>query len=246
MVLNEDRKQVKIQKVARDMTEDCVYPFRKINDHYFIEVEGGLWLVDTGAPITFGTTKALNICGEHFHFNNTYLSLSTQSLSEFIGTACNGLLGMDILRVHDILFDSARGEAVFGDLKVMDETSAVPLEDFMGIPVLPVGVNDRTYRMFFDTGAQLSYFQDASIHEHTEAGEMEDFFPDNGRFSTQTYYVEMMIGSYPMILRSGMLPGLLGMTLQLANVQGIIGNQIFNYAKSIHFSSREKVLRITI
>lgn len=228
------------------MTDDCVYPFKKINDQYFIEVEGGLWLVDTGAPITFGTTRALNLCGEHFHFNNTYLSLSTQSLSEFIGTACNGLLGMDILRVHDILFDTARGEATFSRLLEVNEINPVPLEDFMGIPVLPVGVKDRTYRMFLDTGAQLSYFQDESIHEYLKAGEMEDFFPDIGRFSTQTYNVEMMIGSNTMVFRSGILPGLLGMTLQLANVQGIIGNQIFHYAKRIYFSSREKVLRITI
>lgn len=224
------------------MMDACVYPLKKINSHYFLEIEGGMWLVDTGAPITFGTTKALNICGEHFHFNNTYLSLTTESLSEFIGTPCSGLLGMDLLRVHDIIFDLHKGEATFTQEKVIPAGTGITLEDFMGIPILPVEISGEQFRMFFDTGAQLSYFQNKGITSSTPGAEIEDFFPDVGKFITRTYQVEMRIGEKIFNLISGILPGLLGASLQLANVQGIIGNQIFDFVKKINFSPRSKMI----
>jgi hypothetical protein len=84
----------------------------------------------------------------------------------------------------------------------------------------------RTTGLFFDTGAQISYFQDESLSTYPSAGELTDFYPGFGQFQTDTYNVPIRIGSEQFTIRCGKLPGLLGMSLAMADVQGILGNQI--------------------
>jgi len=45
----------------------------------------------------------------------------------------------------------------------------------MGIPIVTARIADRDYRMFFDTGAQFSYFQEDSLSNFPYAGSVTDF-----------------------------------------------------------------------
>lgn len=80
--------------------------------------------------------------------------------------------------------------------------------------------------MFFDTGAQVSYFQDDLLATFPPAGVVSDFYPGVGQFETDTFMVPFVLGEEAFSLRCGQLPDLLGMTLQMARVQGIVGNAI--------------------
>ena len=82
------------------------------------------------------------------------------------------------------------------------------------------------HRMFFDTGAQISYFQDDALSSFPTRGVLKDFFPGMGEFETQTHDVPVGIESMEFMLRCGSLPGLLGMTLGLAGTAGIVGNEV--------------------
>jgi hypothetical protein len=96
----------------------------------------------------------------------------------------------------------------------------------MGIPILTARISDSDYRMFFDTGAQISYLQDDAITGFPPAGSVTDFYPGVGQFQTDTYQVQVGLGDCAFTLRCGTLPGLLGVTLMMADTSGIIGNQI--------------------
>lgn len=80
--------------------------------------------------------------------------------------------------------------------------------------------------MFFDSGAQISYFQDESLTTFPSAGTITDFYPGFGQFQTETHLVDLILEEARYTLRCGALPGLLGMTLLMANTEGIIGNEI--------------------
>jgi len=95
--------------------------------------------------------------------------------------------------------------------------------------------------MFFDTGAQISYFQDDSITDYPYAGPVEDFYPGLGQFVTETHIVDLKIGECIFSLRCGRLPDLLEMTLLMTGTQGILGNQ-FLHDRKVGYFPRRKIL----
>lgn len=201
-------------------------PLQFRHGHLFVELGGEPWLLDTGAPTSFGMSRSLTIAGEQFILDTTYLGLTASTLSQFVGVPCVGLLGADVLGRFDHLFDTNGGRLTVSSAELSHIGETIFLEEFMGIPIVTAHVGDRDYRMFFDTGAQLSYFQDDLLAEFPFAGRVTDFYPGIGQFQTDTYDVTVTLGSVAFTLRCGTLPGLLGMTLMMANTAGIVGNAI--------------------
>lgn len=72
---------------------------------------------------------------------------------------------------------------------------------------------------------------------------MADFFPGVGSFETATHSVPATLAGVPFTLRCGSLPGLLGMTLMMADVEGIIGNKVMRTRK-IGFYPRRGLLSL--
>lgn len=60
-------------------------PLQLRDGHLFIELNGELWLLDTGAPNSFGTNNGLSLAGEQFRLGSSYLGLTAATLSGFVG-----------------------------------------------------------------------------------------------------------------------------------------------------------------
>lgn len=213
-------------------------PLQLRNGHLFLELDGELWVIDTGAPTSFGTPRGLIIAGEQFSPGTNYLGLTAATLSEFIGVPCVGLLGADVLGRFDHIFDTAGGTLTVSTAELSHDGQSVRLDKFMGIPIVTVRVGGSEFRMFFDTGAQISYFQNDSLTEFPFAGSVTDFYPDAGQFQTDTYEVPVSLGGVVFTLHCGTLPGMLGITLMMAGTAGIIGNEILNNRTVGYFPRR--------
>ncbi len=48
------------------------YTLRFENKHLFVEVEGNTWLIDTGAPSSFGNVVVLNFLENIYHTERLY------------------------------------------------------------------------------------------------------------------------------------------------------------------------------
>jgi hypothetical protein len=217
-------------------------PLHLIDGHLFVELGENLWLLDTGAPTSFGESSDLTIAGEHFSVGASYVDLTAPKLSDFVGVACHGLLGADILGRFDHIFDIPGGRLDLSTSQLSLPGHSIELDEFMGIPVVSARIGDRDVRMFFDTGAQISYFQDESIGGYPAAGSLTDFFPGMGHFQTDTHEVPVLLGSVPFKLRCGKLPGLLGVTLMLAGTDGIVGNAIIRDRTVGYFPRRREMV----
>lgn len=217
-------------------------PLRLRDGHVFTELDGGSWLLDTGAPTSFGNGGELSIAGESFRLGENYLGLTSTTLSSFVGVPCAGLLGADVLGRFDLLFDAVRSTLGLSTGELEHRGQTVPLEQFMGIPILAARIGGEDHRMFFDTGAQISYFQDDSLSDFPGAGSVTDFYPGVGQFQTDTHQVEVTLGGISFTLRCGTLPGLLGATLMMAGVRGIVGNQILVDRKIGYFPRRRRLV----
>ena len=213
-------------------------PLRFRGGHLFLEVDGGLWVVDTGAPASFGAVPSVRIAGHTAPVRNSFFGLDASTLSRYVGVQCSGLLGADVLGELDIVFDVPDETASISTGALVHDGSTVALEEVMGLPIVSVASQGVSHRMFFDTGAKISYYQDESLSEYPSAGPITDFYPGVGQFQTETHLVDLTIGGMSFALRCGSLPGPLAATLMIAGVNGIVGNEILTAQPRAYFPRR--------
>jgi hypothetical protein len=202
------------------------YPLNLVDGHLFVEAGDKLWLLDTGAPTSFGVTSEIGFAGEQFALKAAYMGLTAERLSEYVRVPCAGLLGTDVLGQFDLIIDGLGNTVRVSRDTLTHAGSPVELDSFMGIPIVEVRIDDSKYRMFFDTGAQVSYLQDDVLEAFPHSGAMQDSYPGFGEFRTEIYDLAVRLGARAARLRCGRLPALLGASLMLADVQGILGNEI--------------------
>jgi len=214
-------------------------PLHFRDGHFFVETDGGLWLFDTGAPASFGANERVTLAGETFDVAADYLGLDATTLSRFVGVDCAGLLGADVLGKFDFILDMPAGTLEVSTARLELAGVAIPLDEFMGVPIVSGTVRGREYRLFFDTGAQISYLQDDEVRSmFPVAGLITDFYPGLGQFETATHMVDIALGEFEATLRCGALPGLLGATLMLAGTEGIVGNEVLRGRRAGYFPRR--------
>lgn len=218
------------------------FPLHFREGHLFVELGGEFFLLDTGAPTSFGTSTSLSLAGEQFRLQTSYLGLTAATLSRFVGVQCMGLLGGDVLGRLDLILDVPHGTITISTAELSHSGQTVRLDEFMGIPIVTAQISGNDCRMFFDTGAQISYFQDDSLADFASAGTVTDFYPGVGQFQTDTHHVEITLAGVAFTLRCGTLPGLLGATLMMAGTEGIIGNQMLANQTVGYFARRRSII----
>lgn len=219
-----------------------ILPLLLRNGHLFVELEGKLWLIDTGSPSSFGTSSSLSLAGEQFSLETSHLGLNAITVSQFVAVSCSGLLGADVLGRFDHIFDTAGGKLTVSTGELSHTGANVCLDEFTGIPIVTASIGGSDHRMFFDTGAQFSYFQDDSLTGFPPSGNVTDFYPGVGQFETDTYEVPVSLRGVTFILQCGSLPGLLGTTLMMAEAKGIIGNAILRNRTVGYFPRRRTMV----
>ena len=218
------------------------YPLTFKSGHLFVELQGGLWVYDTGAPTSFGKASELQFKGETFEVVENFMGFSAAELSGYIGIECAGLLGADVINHFDHILDLPRETLIVSKDELQVDGARVPITDFvMGIPIVTARVADSDYRMFFDTGAQFSFFQDDSIRDFPESGTVTDFYPGAGPFETETHQVDLCLENLSFTLRCGTLPGPLGQSLMIADSEGIVGNETIRDRVTGYFPRRSEI-----
>ncbi|MFM7282754.1 MAG: hypothetical protein ACKO32_13355 [Planctomycetia bacterium] len=217
-------------------------PLQLRDGHLFVNLSGELWLIDTGAPSSFGRSRRLNIAGESFQPDAGFGGLNPETLSDFVGVACAGLLGADILGRFDHVWDCAGGTLTVSTGELTHRGQSIPLDGFMGIPIITARIGASDHRMFFDTGAQFSYFQSQTLTGFRSVGRVTDFHPGFGQFETELFEVQVSLGGIAFPLHCGSLPELLGLSLMMAGTEGIVGNAILNDRTVGYFPRRNTLV----
>lgn len=171
-----------------------------------------------------------------------YMQLTAASLSQQVGVECQGLLGVDILNHFDQLIDLPQGcISISSKVNQMNGIRS-PLGFFRGIPIVTVNIQNLPYRMFLDTGAQVSYFQTSLLEAYPAAGIVSDFFPGFGPFETHSHIVPANFAGVDFELRFGKLPATLAAGLMVAETKGVIGNAIFRDRPIGYFPRRSLLI----
>lgn len=214
----------------------CEYGLGFEMGHLFAEIEGKKFVLDTGSPMSMASSPALAFRGRDLRLPGNLMGLTAGQLSGFIGMEVHGLLGTDVLNEGDLLFDFERCKLAAFDAPLPVEGEVVPFRPVMGVPLVEVTVGGQAYGFFFDTGARICYFQEEEVLAgFPRIGTDEDFYPGFGRFSTDTYRLEARLGARSFSLVTGTLPAILGLSLSMANAEGILGNEVLQGVRRLAY-----------
>jgi hypothetical protein len=209
--------------------------YENVNGHIVSPYEGKRLLIDTGSPISIGSGR-LDFLGRTYQLHQPVHGASTEALSEFIGTKIDGLVGLDILRNHDLRLDWDTPEF---DPKENGDGEKLPLSfGNFGLPAVPVEVNGQTVQAIFDTGAQISYINKSVVVGVCSVAEFRDFHHTVGEFTTDLYRLPTKLGEQVLTLDYGLLPE----SVYGGNLD-ILGTEILkHFPVTLRFSRREFVV----
>jgi len=220
----------------------AIHPIVFRNNHVFVEIAGALWVYDTGADSSFGNQDT-GLLGPVEEVPKLYAGrFSAEDISGFIGETVAGIIGADIINRYDHLLDLGSHRLTVSDGDLTSPGRPQPLEFFMGVPMLKSRIGGEQHNLFFDTGAQISYFQGDAPAGSPDAGPLEDFFPMIGTFNTSTRLISIGLNGLNHTLRCGQLPGLMGMALGMAEVSGILGNEVMRGRVTGYFPRRKQLI----
>jgi len=212
------------------------------NNHLYVEIEGALWVYDTGADSSFGN-RSTGLLGPKEDITDLYAGqFSAADISGFLGETVAGIIGADIINRYDHIIDLKTSRLIVSDGDLTSEGFVQPLEFFMGVPMLKANIGGAAHSLFFDTGAQISYFQGTAPVDAVDAEDLEDFFPMVGAFRTQTKHINVGLNGLSHTLRCGKLPGMMGMALSMANVSGILGNEVMRGRVTAFYPRRQQLV----
>ena len=198
----------------------------------FLTTDVGSWIIGTGSPRSFSELPTLELDGVSLNMAASFAGLSAATLSAFIGLPVTGLLGIDVLKRFDIEFDLPASQIIFSKNPVAWNGTVVPLQTYQGLPILDAVIGGHSSRAFLETGAKLSYWQEASLVNYPATGVFEDFYPGIGLFQVDTYRVPVEIGGRNFEIRFGVPTTQVLSMLRMAGVTAILGNEIFQNHKT--------------
>lgn len=225
--------------MARQTTNTWTHPLTVHEGHLLIEVGGRRYLVDTGSPWSLGRAP-VRLAGREFAMQtNDLMGNSCESLAAMVGTSFDGLLGTDILGQLDFEVSLRDGTLTLSE-ELREMPSALPMESVQGVPVVECEVEGRRVRLFFDTGAPLSYLGEEAVQGCAALGEVEDFHPLLGRFRVPTFSVPVSAWGQSLTIRAGQMPMVLEMALTLGGADGILGTEVLQHGV-LRLSQRQKL-----
>ena len=219
------------------------YEYKLVDGHIIVPHDNKQLLIDTGAPSSVGDSSPLAFAGGSYSMQSSYMGISPAALSKSVGTPVNALVGADILNGYDILIDPVAQRFTLTEDELPLAGAAIGLDSFMGIPIVEARVGKDMVRMFFDTGAKLSYLDPERTNAFPSVGTESDFYSGVGDFTTNVYDILIVLATENVILRVGNLPELLQMTLMMANTRGILGTAILQTHK-VTFAPRRRTMTL--
>ncbi|MDW7730387.1 MAG: hypothetical protein SCJ94_10345 [Bacillota bacterium] len=231
----------KIQASSLNKARIERYPLKVFDNHLLIYISGMQVLLDTGTPTSIGKVPLLLLGSTHIP-QHSFMGLNIDALSKCLGHQIDYVLGSDLLKKFHLIVDYDKRIATFSDSPQNIPGRPFSVETMLNVPVITITIANQNARMFFDTGAKISYLKKSFTSGLPCTGIAEDFYPGIGQFQTNLSKAALTIMGENIELNCGNLPPLMEMSLVVANCAGIIGNDIFQYFNPISYSLSEELI----
>jgi hypothetical protein len=165
------------------------YPLFERENHLFVQLPEGPFLVDTGSPMSFGTTGSISFGDETVPLRERAgmlgMNISMTTIRKLVTCPCSGLLGMDVLGKHTIRFCLRAGELHIDDVDDANRGTVLASASAMGVPMIGIHSRGTDLRALFDTGAQYGYVLKSELVDGLDViGNITDYNPMLGDISS--------------------------------------------------------------
>jgi len=205
------------------------YPLFERENHLFVQLPEGPFLIDTGSPMSFGTTGAISFAGESVPLRERAgmlgMNISMTTIRKLVTGPCSGLLGMDVLGRHTLHFCLRAGELHIDDA---NRGTVLASAVAMGVPMVGIHSRGTDLRALFDTGAQYGYVLKRELVDGLDViGNITDYNPMLGDISSDAWRLPYQLIGEDGQLASPFMQETVGYLeaglLSLLNADAIIG-----------------------
>ena len=218
------------------------YPLEALNNHLFVQLPSGRWLVDTGSPQSFGEAP-VQIDNINISVVPNFGPITLNQIRDFVGLDFVGLLGTDVLNRYICHFDVPnRRLGLLDELPSDLSQRRVQLELILGsAPVVTVEVEDLgAQRLILDTGAQYSYLNTPPPEGTQRIGRGTDFHPFLGSYDVEFFLRAIRLGSLHDDLQFACQPAVTEICKQ-AKTDGVLGLEVL-LTRAVFYNPRAKEL----
>jgi len=208
------------------------YPLFERENHLFVQLPQGPFLVDTGSPMSFGTTGSISFGDETVPLRERAgmlgINISMTTIRKLVTGPCSGLLGMDVLGKHTLRFCLRDGELAVGDVEDVNRRTVLASATAMGVPMVGIHSRGSDLRALFDTGAQYGYALKRDLVDGLDViGHITDYNPMLGDISSDAWRFPYQLIGEDGQLASPLMHETVGFLeaglLSLLNADAIIG-----------------------
>lgn len=206
------------------------FELNNYDNHIIIEKKGQKLFINTGSPLSMGVSDEVELCGKHFNnIGDNIKGYSLNQLQDNLGIPVNYLIGNDILSNFKLFISLKNNELVITDeeLEKYSNSKMINCCGFiMGAPIINFNIKDKSYSAIYDSGAKTSFFKGELVSRLKSIGEIEDFNPLLGKFSSSKYNIYISLSKHLITLPCGKLPETIERFLEPQFLSAVIGNHL--------------------
>jgi hypothetical protein len=161
-------------------------------NHLFVQLPEGPFLVDTGSHMSFGATGTITFAGETSPLRERAgmlgMNVSMSTIQKLVTGPCSGLLGMDVLGKRSCCFTLRAGELRVGQVEDMKRGIPLASKTVFGVPLIGIFTRGKSIQAIFDTGAQYGYVLNRDLVDGLDTiGNITDYNPLLGDISSDVW-----------------------------------------------------------
>lgn len=199
------------------------FPYTLQNGYPVIQVGEYQMLLNTGSAESMGRMAQFTLDKRTHPIKPSTLRLTVESLSSWLSTPVDGMLGADILTQYDFKLLPERMQIVFTTGEFRPYGYANHFELYMGVPITPVSIFNQDMRLFFVTAARRSYLNADLLRGQIAHGTTTEYYPGIGVFTTSLYRIAIWVAGYDVELEVGEVPAPLASMLSAMDSRGVLG-----------------------
>lgn len=219
-----------------------VFPFYSTGGHFFTEIDGRRYLVDTGFKVSVGGGQ-LQIAGRPFDLVRLSGAADVREISRVIGARITGVIGADILNSFDVIMDTDAGTLSFHQEDVDMQGRVIRADFAWGVPIIRADVNGSSIPVVISTGSRISFVPTDLVNGSEVVGTEFESVPGFGEFETEVHKLSIAIDGRDYRITAGTLPAPLQQLLSTLGVEGVLGGKFFN-TRRLHLSARRGIVTI--
>ena len=219
--------------------EPYVYEYVQSSGLHLVRIEGKLFILDTGSPVsfTFDDRNKLILKTLPFDLPGNLLGIKKEDMDKLSGVDVAGFIGFDIIQREGLTIDKQTQSVMFE----ADDTYGFTQFPVRNLSLMGIGLMDmecdicgQRVKAIFDTGASIGYVHKSLIGDAECTGEIEDFGPSfGGEIKTSKYRMDVGIGDMTVTTELAKMTFVVESQVGLLGYKAILGLNDFEWERVV-------------